>query len=61
MDRENTITQLAKRFGVSETTIRNWTYDGLKTKTKKVIGKRKFKIVMESDLQEYLLKNKIEQ
>ena len=61
MDREYTIAELAKRFNVSETAIRNWTYKGLKTHSRKIIGKRKFKVVLESDLQEFLKANNIQE
>jgi DNA-binding transcriptional MerR regulator len=61
MDTEYTISELAERFGVSETTIRNWTYDGLKTESRKVIGKRRYKVVMSSELNRFLKEKNIKE
>lgn len=54
VDMELSVAEVAKKYGVTTMAVRHWMKKGLPFSTKKIIGRKPFKVIKESDLDSFL-------
>ena len=47
------VSEIAEKFSVSQTSVRNWLRNGLKFEVSKEIGRKRFSLIDPDDVEEY--------
>ena len=47
------VSEIAEKFSVSQTSVRNWLRNGLKFEVSKEIGRKRFALIDPDDVEEY--------
>jgi transposase-like protein len=54
VEKYKTVKEIAKEFGVTSTSVRNWIKAGLQYKTERVVGIKPRMVIKPSDVKKYL-------